>query len=58
MYKYDIFNITEITSDIIQYFKNNTDIAKEQYNLLTESAKVRGLDKSKLNYYTEKNTIS
>ena len=38
MYKYDIFNITEITSDIIQYFKNNTDIAKEQYNLLTESA--------------------
>lgn len=57
MYKYDIFNITEITSDIIQYFKNNTDIAKEQYNLLTESAKVRGLDKSKLNYYTEKHHI-
>lgn len=41
----DIFKINIINIDIINYYKNNVDIAKEDYNKLTTNN--RGLDKSK-----------
>ena len=57
MKEYNIFEITEITNDIVSYYKSNPDIAKEQYNNLMARAKVRGLDKSSLGYYVEKHHI-
>ena len=42
----DIFNINTIDIDIINFYKNNIDIAKEDYNKLITND--RGLNKSKL----------
>lgn len=57
MKEYNIFKITEITNDIVSYYKSNPDIAREQYDNLIARARVRGLDKSSLDYYVEKHHI-
>ena len=57
MKEYNIFKITEITSDIVSYYRSNPNIAREQYDNLIAHAKVRGLDKSGLGYYVEKHHI-
>lgn len=55
--KFLIFDIEIITKDVIDFYKNNKDIAKTQYDKLINKAKERGLDKSKLNGYYEKHHI-
>lgn len=50
----EIFNITQ---DLLNYFKSNLRECEEQYFDLINSAKSRGLDKTKLDYYTEKHHI-
>ena len=54
---YYIFDISEITKDILDFYKNNYNIAFEQYFELIEEARNRGLDKSKLNGYFEEHHI-
>ena len=51
--KYYVLELTNITSDVIEFYKNNLDIAKQQYEELIEMAKPRGLDKSSVEFYCE-----
>ena len=52
-----IESIDIITIEIINYYKENVDIAELHYKQLVNSAKTRGLDKSKLDGYFEKHHI-
>lgn len=52
-----IESIYIITIEIINYYKENVDIAELHYKQLVNSAKTRGLDKSKLDGYFEKHHI-
>lgn len=52
-----ILEITEITLEVVNYYKNNTGLAKIQYDDIIRSAKSRGLDKTAVSYYTEKHHI-
>ena len=51
----NINEVTEITLDLIEYYKTNLDKAQKDY--LTLTANSRGLDKSKLAGYYEKHHI-
>lgn len=54
---FDVFDLEFITSDVINYYKNNRDIAEKQYEDLINSAKPRGLNKAVLNGYFEAHHI-
>lgn len=54
---YYIFNLNLITKDILDFYKNNYNISKEQYYELIEEARKRGNDKSKVNVYSEEHHI-
>ena len=54
---FSVFEITNITSEILNYYLNNPMDAYSQYMQLTTFAKSRGLDKRALNGYYETHHI-
>lgn len=51
--QYLIKNLSEISLEVINYYKNNLEIAKQQYDELIKESKLRGLDKTRLEGYFE-----
>ena len=50
---FNVFRLDVITTEVIEFYKSNLDIAKKQYEELIDSAKPRGLDKTVLDGYYE-----
>lgn len=50
---FNVFKLDAITTEVIEFYKSNLDIAKKQYEELINSAKPRGLDKTVLEGYYE-----
>jgi hypothetical protein len=50
---FEVFNLFNITINVIEFYKANQSIAKQQYEILVNNSKARGLIKSNLSYYTE-----
>ena len=50
---FNVFRLDVITTEVIEFYKSNLDIAKKQYEELIDSAKLRGLDKTVLAGYYE-----
>lgn len=51
--QYSIEIINEISLDVIEFYRNNLDLAKKQYDELMNKSKARGLDKKALIGYYE-----
>jgi hypothetical protein len=47
---FEVFNLFNITINVIEFYKANQSIAKQQYEILVNNSKARGLVKSNLSY--------